>query len=337
MIYADSRLVAELSLDIVTPGSPDTSPPDENAPHPYYELEAELQGQGNEADLHALAAEFKTTWGLQPEARSKFERGLGLVGGTWGHPMEGPLTHYERATLQTWLEVGSAPRQRRARIMLLNDQGLSNQDIAAEVGLSVRQVRRWLAAFRTQRMQIFPRLEIEAPPSAGEPEPHRPDVQKGEPAPPSPLSVDELCARHQVDADQAAHVQRLALQLFDLSAHVHGLAPERQGLLGAAASLHKLGLAQSPRRHHLAGSELILAQPIEGLDSTEQDVLASLVAFHRKKVRRPRCAAFARLPPATQKETLALAALLRMAVALDTSQTQEAAIRPLTAPQQDDA
>jgi hypothetical protein len=148
--------------------------------------------------------------------------------------------------------------------------------------------------------------------------------------------VEELCTRHQVDAEQAQHVQRLALQLFELTAGVHGLPPARQGLLGAAATLHNLGLVQDPPRRHLVGSQLILAQPIAGLDSTEQDMLASLVAFHRKKVRQQRCEAFTRLAPPAQQETLALAALLRLAVALDTSQTQSTTIKPLADSQQDD-
>jgi inorganic triphosphatase YgiF len=66
------RQVAELSLDVVTPGLPNS--------HPYFELEIELLEQGSEADLHLLAQELRQTWGLRPEPRSKFERGLELLG-----------------------------------------------------------------------------------------------------------------------------------------------------------------------------------------------------------------------------------------------------------------
>lgn len=75
LLYADApgdaRRVAELSLDVVTPGILDS--------HPYFELEIELLERGSEADLHLLAQELRQAWGLCPEPRSKFERGLELL------------------------------------------------------------------------------------------------------------------------------------------------------------------------------------------------------------------------------------------------------------------
>ena len=66
-----SRRVAELSLDLVTPG--------QGGGQRYYELELELLDQGREADLLVLTVDLKERWGLRPEPRSKFERGLELV------------------------------------------------------------------------------------------------------------------------------------------------------------------------------------------------------------------------------------------------------------------
>ena len=47
----------------------------------YYELEIELLDQGSESDLHTLTGDLRKTWGLRPEPRSKFERGLALIDG----------------------------------------------------------------------------------------------------------------------------------------------------------------------------------------------------------------------------------------------------------------
>jgi inorganic triphosphatase YgiF len=78
------RQVIELSLDVVTVGG--------DATRSYLELELELLEQGNELDLHAIAVGLRAGWSLQPELRSKFERGLELVdaqsviereGGVW--------------------------------------------------------------------------------------------------------------------------------------------------------------------------------------------------------------------------------------------------------------
>lgn len=75
LLYADGpqgpRRVAELSLDVVTPG--------QDGSQLYYELELELLDQGREADLQVLTGDLKEIWGLWPEPRSKFERGLDLA------------------------------------------------------------------------------------------------------------------------------------------------------------------------------------------------------------------------------------------------------------------
>lgn len=75
LLYADEpqgpRRVAELSLDVVTP--------DQGGRQLYYELELELLDQGSEADLQVLTHDLKEIWGLRPEPRSKFERGLDFV------------------------------------------------------------------------------------------------------------------------------------------------------------------------------------------------------------------------------------------------------------------
>jgi len=61
--------LAELSLDLVAPG--------DNESDAYYELEIELLNEDDIAGLELIAAHLHSTWGLKPEARSKFERGLG--------------------------------------------------------------------------------------------------------------------------------------------------------------------------------------------------------------------------------------------------------------------
>jgi inorganic triphosphatase YgiF len=43
-------------------------------------LEAELLDEGYENDLEKLVWELRTAWRLAPERRSKFERGLALLG-----------------------------------------------------------------------------------------------------------------------------------------------------------------------------------------------------------------------------------------------------------------
>jgi inorganic triphosphatase YgiF len=70
-VYLKNERVAEFSLDEVTfkSGGEQT---------PTWELEIELKGQGTLDDLRALK-EGLAEYNLQPEAKSKFERGLALA------------------------------------------------------------------------------------------------------------------------------------------------------------------------------------------------------------------------------------------------------------------
>jgi inorganic triphosphatase YgiF len=70
------RSVASLNLDRVCmcPREPN------RRARTYLELEVEMLPDGNEADLTRLVDALESEWGLMPEERSKFERGLALCG-----------------------------------------------------------------------------------------------------------------------------------------------------------------------------------------------------------------------------------------------------------------
>lgn len=71
-ILRDGRMVAELALDngIIRAN---------NRISPVHELEIELKGRGERDDLKALDQIFTRELPLQPESRSKLERGLALL------------------------------------------------------------------------------------------------------------------------------------------------------------------------------------------------------------------------------------------------------------------
>jgi CHAD domain-containing protein len=70
--------------------------------------------------------------------------------------MEPRLTPEESATLERIEALGSQTQRRRARLLLLWDEGVSTREIAARVELSTTQVYRWLGAFAAKRLAIFP-------------------------------------------------------------------------------------------------------------------------------------------------------------------------------------
>ena len=71
-VYADDRLVAELSLDVVEMhvdvGAKTT-----------FEVEAELAPDGMPDDLELMVADLRDRWHLRPQPRSKFEQGLAAL------------------------------------------------------------------------------------------------------------------------------------------------------------------------------------------------------------------------------------------------------------------
>ena len=71
--------------------------------------------------------------------------------------MEPTLSEQEETQLTRLIEVESnAAIIRRANILLLDHQGLSLEDIATQLDLSVRTVKYWLGQYQKKGMKIFP-------------------------------------------------------------------------------------------------------------------------------------------------------------------------------------
>jgi CHAD domain-containing protein len=154
-LLKEERLVAEFSLDRVRICR------EQEVVAAFLELEAELETEGREEDLEQLAVELQEAWGLEPETRSKFERGLAVLAGGGVHPAEdegnsGPrLSPEERAALK-YLARQDKVYARRARLFLAWDEGLTRSELAALVSLSARRVRYWLSRFALERLEVFP-------------------------------------------------------------------------------------------------------------------------------------------------------------------------------------
>jgi CHAD domain-containing protein len=121
-------------------------------------------------------------------------------------------------------------------------------------------------------------------------------------------------------------VARAALVLFDRLRPFHAVSPDRRPLLETVALVHDVGVETNPDQHHIAGRDILLAHPPEGLTEEERQMVATIVFLHRKRINSKKLSrladtAFSALPKSMQDETLTMAALLRMADGLDYSQT----------------
>jgi exopolyphosphatase/guanosine-5'-triphosphate,3'-diphosphate pyrophosphatase len=131
-----------------------------------------------------------------------------------------------------------------------------------------------------------------------------------------------FAARMHSDSTHCEQVRKLAVQLFHQLAPVHGLAPEQRVPLELAALLHDAGRAVHALAHHKHGEYLVRHADIPGLGRHQQQVVACLVRYHGKSTPEAHHRLYRSLAPAERLRVRQLAALLRIAVALDADNTQ---------------
>ena len=132
-------------------------------------------------------------------------------------------------------------------------------------------------------------------------------------------SICQLADRCDDDPAHSAHVARLAVQLFDALAPLHGLDPTAREYLEAGALLANVGLVVAHSKHHLHAYYVIRNSELAGLTDAEIEVIAQIARYHRKSAPKPSHPDFAALPPAQQDLVRTLAAILRVAIGLDRS------------------
>jgi exopolyphosphatase/guanosine-5'-triphosphate,3'-diphosphate pyrophosphatase len=118
-------------------------------------------------------------------------------------------------------------------------------------------------------------------------------------------------------------VRELSILLFDQLQAVHHLPAHSRVLLEAGALLHDTGHMISHRGHHKHGEYLALNGDIAGLEGRDRAIAAALVRYHnRKSGPAGHHTAYSSLNDADKRITRRLAAILRIAEALDHSHRQ---------------
>jgi exopolyphosphatase/guanosine-5'-triphosphate,3'-diphosphate pyrophosphatase len=130
-------------------------------------------------------------------------------------------------------------------------------------------------------------------------------------------SVMELARRCQFREDHASHVARLALSIFNQTRRLHKLAESDAELLEYAALLHDIGFYISPHRHHRHSAYLIESHAMTGFSRSEVEIIALTARHHRKSEPRRGRGVMATLSKTDTHRVRVLAAVLRIADALD--------------------
>lgn len=123
--------------------------------------------------------------------------------------------------------------------------------------------------------------------------------------------------RYGFDRDHGTRVARFATCLFDDLTDQHRLASRDRLLLEAAALLHDIGDYIRYDGHHKHSFYLILHSDIMGLSQVERTIVANVARYHRKSAPDPNHANFRELDKDARTRVRSLAAILRIADALD--------------------
>lgn len=131
--------------------------------------------------------------------------------------------------------------------------------------------------------------------------------------------VLRLAASCHYEVGHTHQVLRLALRLFDELAGLHGLDAERRHWLTCAALLHDIGWVEGRAGHHKTALRLILGTTLLPWDLRMRRIAGLIARYHRRSLPSTKHQDFAALSAADQADVRALAAILRLADALDYS------------------
>lgn len=130
-------------------------------------------------------------------------------------------------------------------------------------------------------------------------------------------SCIRLGRRYGFDQPHGELVASFAAALFDDLAPIHRLGERDRLLLRAASVLHDIGDYVRYDGHHKHSYYLITHSDIMGLSSEERSIVANIARYHRKSVPDPAHPNFRELDKDGRSKVRSLAAILRIADALD--------------------
>ena len=130
-------------------------------------------------------------------------------------------------------------------------------------------------------------------------------------------SVRQTGLKYSYDEAHANTVTRLSLDLFDKTRKLHRLGDENKLILEAAAQLHDIGQFVNYAGHHKHSYYLIKSSPIIGLKAEQVELIANISRYHRKAMPKLTHENYRPLLPRDRILVMKLAALLRVADAMD--------------------
>jgi inorganic triphosphatase YgiF len=231
VVEHDGRQVGELALDEGTIEANGQS-------QPVYELELELKGEGDMHDLALLDVQLRRLLPLQPEPRSKLQRGLALLGDRREMSGRTPLTRAGRHTIKGFLkkirkhepkvrqggdpdavhDMRVATRRLRSALLLLEDAPVFDKKDLRKIRRHLRGLSHELGAVRD--LDVF--------------QGHVADYERGHPEASAGVTVlrDELARRYDAARATLLHhldsgkLERRLDEVADFTGHVNDASRE---------------------------------------------------------------------------------------------------------------
>lgn len=132
-----------------------------------------------------------------------------------------------------------------------------------------------------------------------------------------------LGRRFSFEEAHGVHVAHLAGRLFDELAPIHDLDSDDREILLVAAILHDIGQRIGYRKHHKHSYYLISRSELPGFSREKVELAAMVARYHRKAPPNPEHEEFSALDEDDQERVTGLAAILRLADALDREHSQK--------------
>ena len=136
-------------------------------------------------------------------------------------------------------------------------------------------------------------------------------------------SAEALGHRYRFDRVHGRHAAMLATRLFDELREEHRLTDRERLLLEAAGLLHDIGIYVSLRAHHKHSQYLLAASQIFGLSDDETAIVSNIARYHRGGTPQRSHLPYIALDRHDRLIVNKLAAILRVANALDAEHLQK--------------
>ncbi len=135
-------------------------------------------------------------------------------------------------------------------------------------------------------------------------------------------SATDVGRKFQFDQAHAQHVVRLAKLLFNQLEQLHGMDRRYELLLVLSALLHEIGLFIGTSSYHKHSMYLISNSELFGLSRNQLTFIGLVARYHRRASPKASHSGFANLKRKDRIAVIKLSALLRIAIALDSSRSQ---------------